>query len=322
MAVRFYFWRSSIERELLSNGRVVETPLGRVEYAERGEGTAVLLLHGTPGGYDQVLGFVAANGLANSSLRYIMPSRPGYLRTPLTSGRTPREQARLFAALLTKLEIEKVIVVGASGGGPSALEFALLYPDKCSALILEEAATQRIAVRDKPVPPLLIDLILFAAREAMRWQPLPKTPDERITAELQAAQIESLVPYGERTAGLSNDYYQFARMAPLPLEQIRCPTLILHGTADQDVQSRTPNMRMLRSRILSSSSCKAPTTRWWSPGTRNSAVSSTRSFRSTAKGISKSYSLPRLNARRYSIHRARRLGLPGSPVPSENYIRL
>ena len=52
---------------------------------------------------------------------------------------------------------------------------------------------------------------------------------------LQIGQIESLVPYGKRLTGQSNDYDQFAQLPRLPLAQIHAPTLILHGTEDKDV---------------------------------------------------------------------------------------
>lgn len=49
--------------------------------------------------------------------KFIIPSRPGYLRTPLSVDRTPKEQAEALAALLDTLKIDKVAVVGGSGGG-------------------------------------------------------------------------------------------------------------------------------------------------------------------------------------------------------------
>lgn len=75
--------------------------------------------------------------------RHIIPSRPGYLRTPLSVGRTPREPAEAFAALLDILKIDKVAVLGGSGGGPSAIGFAARYPDRCVAFVLEEAVSKQ-----------------------------------------------------------------------------------------------------------------------------------------------------------------------------------
>jgi len=43
------------------------------------------------------------------------------------------------------LEIEKAIVIGGSAGGPSALQFARDYPERCAALILGSAISMPIA---------------------------------------------------------------------------------------------------------------------------------------------------------------------------------
>jgi pimeloyl-ACP methyl ester carboxylesterase len=58
------------------------------------------------GGIDRcrlVLGWVEP-----ARYRLLAVSRPGYLGTPLSSGRDPREQADLFAALLDALGIDRV----------------------------------------------------------------------------------------------------------------------------------------------------------------------------------------------------------------------
>src|SRR5574341_959670 len=71
--------------------RIADTSNGPIEYAMQGEGPAVLVIHGCPGGYDQ--GLVAARLTRDPSFKFIAPSRPGYLRTPLKVGRTPEAQA-------------------------------------------------------------------------------------------------------------------------------------------------------------------------------------------------------------------------------------
>ncbi len=76
-------------------------------------------------------------------------SRPGYLGTPLSAGRSPQEQADLCAAVLDALRIRCTAMMAISGGGPTALQFALRYPDRCKALVMISACTQRL---DVPVP--------------------------------------------------------------------------------------------------------------------------------------------------------------------------
>jgi len=236
MFARFLIWRGEIERRLEAESLVVDTPVGAVEYADSGRGTPVLLLlHGTPGGYDQVLSSLQATGTWNSAARYIVPSRPGYLRTPLASGRSPEEQAQLYAALLTKLGIDRVVVLGASGGGPSALQFAMQFPERCSGLILEAAATQRIVVEQKHLPPTLQDFLIFLYRKRAVSELQASDPSDPVISKLGEGILASLVPASRRAAGQANDLRQFAQMGEWPLSTIRCPTLILHGTLDKDV---------------------------------------------------------------------------------------
>lgn len=55
----------------------VETSVGVIEYADRGEGPVLLSAHGSPGGYDQGLAMVEV--FRKNGYRIISPSRPGYL---------------------------------------------------------------------------------------------------------------------------------------------------------------------------------------------------------------------------------------------------
>ena len=142
--VRFAHWRNEVTKDLERDSTVVQTAKGPIEFADLGAGPPILITHGDPGGYDQVYQILKLTGADHGAYRYIVPSRPGYLRTPLSVGKTPKEQAEAFAALLDVLKIDKVIVMGGSGGGPSAIEFAALYPDRCTALILQAAITMRI----------------------------------------------------------------------------------------------------------------------------------------------------------------------------------
>lgn len=109
------------------------TASGPVEYAERGDGEPVLAVHGSGGGWDQ--GLVGAEFLHVNGFRIIAPSRPGYLGTPLSTGRTFAEQGDALAALLDALAIDRVKVLAASGGGPATYEFAARHPDRVLRLV-------------------------------------------------------------------------------------------------------------------------------------------------------------------------------------------
>jgi pimeloyl-ACP methyl ester carboxylesterase len=231
--------RASLE----AGSQVIATSEGLIEYQLAGGSEPVLLfIHGTPGGYDAV-GFGSVPGL-----RTLMPSRPGYLRTPLAAGHSPQQQAAAYAALLDALDIEYVVVVGLSGGGPSALAFAGLYPERVVALVMLEAIVDSITL-DPPSGWLASDpgvwLALSTANNLLGEQDLVRMllpdPDnqQRVLRSPQATReifdmMWGMWPPSQRLAGYENDRQQFVKL-DLPLDDIRAPTLILHGTADTAV---------------------------------------------------------------------------------------
>ena len=119
---------------------VAETSRGPVEFARVGEPPYILFFHGSPGGHDQG---VSNDDFAGAGFGTIAVSRPGYLRTPLSTGPGMEEQADAMTALLDVLEVDRVVAYGVSGGGPSAIQFAARHPDRTSALLLGCAITQR-----------------------------------------------------------------------------------------------------------------------------------------------------------------------------------
>ena len=124
-----------------SHGTVVALPDGDIEYAERGSGTDVLIVHAAAGGWDQ--GALIASALLDERFHWIAPSRFGYLRSPWRPGAAVEDQARDYAYLLDLLGIEKVAVVAMSAGGPSALQFAIDYPHRVSSLTLVSCGVAR-----------------------------------------------------------------------------------------------------------------------------------------------------------------------------------
>src|SRR5512133_3033964 len=111
---------------------VITTHYGDVEYTEGGQGIPVLIVHGSGGGFDQ--GELIAEAFLDDNFHWIAPSRFGYLRSTFKEGATFDDQAHAYAALLDHLGIEKVAIVAFSHGGPSALLFAVLYPERVSSL--------------------------------------------------------------------------------------------------------------------------------------------------------------------------------------------
>ena len=230
--------------ELEKNSQILETRLGQIEFSDSlGEGLVILHIHGSPGGYDQVFGI-------DKKYRVISPSRPGYLRTPITSGKTPTEQAELYKALLEELDIDSVIVWGTSGGGPSAIEFAIKYPESTRGLISFEALTGSWLEAKE------IDEYFLSASDFSLWFFLKLSevfgkrnlvsfvvPDDVnqnliLSDEVSFKELKKLIwtiwPISMRQAGFSNDAEMFFDLN-LDLQKISSPTIAIHGTKDINV---------------------------------------------------------------------------------------
>jgi pimeloyl-ACP methyl ester carboxylesterase len=137
----FISWRRRVLAQVLRGSEIAETAKGPVEFAIAGTGPVILQLHGGASGYDQTLAL--SWDLHEAGFRVLSPSRPGYLRTPLTSGASPEQAADSLAGLLDVLSIDSVCVMGTSGGGPMALQFALRHPERVWGLVLQAAISQR-----------------------------------------------------------------------------------------------------------------------------------------------------------------------------------
>ena len=229
-----------------TGSKILDTAAGPMEYQQIGNnGPVLLLLHGTPGGYDQAIPI--------EGMRVLVPSRPGYLRTPLDTGRTPQEQADAYAALMDSLGIDQVIVMGASGGGPSAIAFAVRHPDRTVALIALEAVSQTLSLEELTIEmPFFMssDFYMWAALSAMKTLMgpegivelvVPNPENQRLILDDPAKlkRIESLMwsswPMSLRQLGDANDLTQFADI-DLNASAISVPTLIIHGTEDINVE--------------------------------------------------------------------------------------
>lgn len=230
--------------------QTVSTAAGPVEYAERGSGERVLVVHGTLGGWDQ--GLVAGEFLRVNGFRIIAPSRPGCLGTPLSTGRTFVQQGDALAALLDALGIDRVRVLAVSGGGPATYELAARHPDRVSKLVQVDSIcipgpipgmASRLLARDifaranlwllrHATRPTLAALFRVAGSDtnavaAERAAKLAAIPGRSAALE---ATLRASLGSARRRSGMNNDFRVFT---PAPLERIACPTLIVHGRADK-----------------------------------------------------------------------------------------
>lgn len=249
--------RNSVDRD----GMVTTTAAGEIEYAETGEGEALLVIHGAGGGYDQ--GILIAEDFA-TGYRVIAPSRFGYLKTPVPEDHSPAAQADAHAALLDILGIDSAVVVGVSAGAPSAVEFALRHPRRISALILLVPRTfhpKQSVGADASVPSQIVMRLIETSADFMFWVAerisrkmvvrffgVPPEVDQN-ASEADRARVSklmnSVLPLSARVHGIEVD--GLTKMTPWPLERIAVPTLII--TARDDLYNTLPGARFTAQRI-------------------------------------------------------------------------
>ena len=234
------------------NPEMIPTTRGEVQTAFRGEGPLVLSLHGAMGGYDQ--GVLLAQTVLYPRFHCIAPSRPGYLATHMNVASTPAEQADVYAEILANRKFEKAVVIAISGGGPSALQFALRHPQQCCGLVMISACSGRL---DVPVPFRWNVMKLMARipgcakrmRKGVERNPakaleraVPDASDRmRMAQEGEAAELMMRLQtrvfenMSQRIAGSDNDIRISRSDMSWPLEKIEAPLLVVHGTKDSMV---------------------------------------------------------------------------------------
>ena len=249
-------------KDTLDHGSTIAaTQAGPIEYAERGEGEPMLVIHGAGGGYDQ--GLLIADDLTEQ-YRIIAPSRFGYLKTPVPQDSSPAAQADSHAALLDFLHLDKVIVTGASAGAPSAIELALRHPERVSAMILlaprtydptgsvgvdASAASQAVLRLVKASFDFPFWLTTQVSRSSvMRFLGVRPCVEARASPKerQRVTQImRSILPLSSRVDGIAVD--STAEISKWPLEQIKCPVLIV--SAKDDLFRTLPGARFTAEHI-------------------------------------------------------------------------
>ncbi|HSG95257.1 MAG TPA: alpha/beta hydrolase [Afifellaceae bacterium] len=134
-----------LERRFAPIGSVLALPFGQIHIvdlpAARPDAACVVLVHGAAGNLRDL--FHALSGHLTGRFRLIVIDRPGHgfstRRDPL--GSDPRRQAKALDAVLTRLGIDRAIVVGQSWGGAFAAAFALRYPRRVQGLVFIAPAT-------------------------------------------------------------------------------------------------------------------------------------------------------------------------------------
>ena len=124
--------------ELVRPTALAYLPAGSVEYRLDRRGEAVVLVF--HGGHVRASLALGEDAFAAADCTLLVPSRPGYGRTPLSTGTSVEAYTDVVRALCAHLGIARVAaVVGVSGGGPTAATMAARHADLVERVILVSA---------------------------------------------------------------------------------------------------------------------------------------------------------------------------------------
>jgi len=235
----------------LSDGR----RLGWAEFGAR-SGLPLLYCHGTPG--CRLEAGLGAEAAARSGFRLIAADRPGYgLSTP-APGRHLADVAGDLEELCRHLNLQRLFLLGVSGGAPFACATACRLGTRVAALgLVSPVGPLNDIPAATPLPPIWLGLQAWNRRRApslglllaplrllLRAFPgfLLNIQARRLSARdqevLAAPGVRRLLRASLRCAlqpgccGLRDDVVSFARPWEVPIERIDAPTLLWHGSAD------------------------------------------------------------------------------------------
>lgn len=181
-------------------------------YREKGAGTPFILLHGNGGD-----GTCFNNQIEYFSDRYrmIAVDTRGHGKSPRGCASFTMEQfAEDLNELMAELKISKAVILGFSDGANIAMKFALKYPEKIEALILNGGNLDTTGV--KRVFQIPIELGYKIMKRFAE-----KSENAKRKAEIQGLMVNE------------------PNIKPAELHSIHAPTLVIAGTNDMIKKSHT-----------------------------------------------------------------------------------
>ena len=234
-------------------GRVIDVGGYGVHVVERGEGPAMLLLHGFGG---QTYSFRYQIERFAQDRRVIAVDLKGYGYSERRAGAdlSRGAQVSMLTSLLRQLSVRSAVVVGHSMGGGIAQRFAAAHPEMVDALVLVASAGERAERFRRRLPaglvrPLLPVLARVAADRlwTASWYDPTLARDQDREEYLRPARIKGSMD------GLMAMMSDSRSDAPVDYAQIMMPVLLLNGAADrivpleraQELRGRIPQARLV-----------------------------------------------------------------------------
>ncbi len=214
------------------------------------DGSVVVLQHGTPASRRQLV--FDESAARERGLRMLSVDRPGYGQSTFDPRRSFRSWARDVGELADALDVERLAVLGHSGGGPNALACAAVLGERVAAVVLVASpAPPAHPTRRGVVRPLRQrvegGLRIAVARRAPRWalgmarRSLPPADVAITSKEPYRSILEAELRDASRTTARAAALDRRLGRADwgFDLGQVRQCVHLFHGTDDRSVPVAT-----------------------------------------------------------------------------------
>lgn len=211
-------------------GKYVTIKNTKVYYEEYGQGTPLLLLHG---GFGSISNFKHVIGPLSKKYRVIAMDSPGQGRSEQIDSISYQIHANYFSAVIDKLKLDSVYVLGWSDGGNSAFILAYDRPDKVKKVIVSGADSDTDGYPDGTV------------EDMKTWKP------ETISEEFKEYWLKDFLKLSPNKATWQKSYVQLRDMwvtkeviSDDHLSKIKSKFLIVYG--DRDVTKLEHGLHLYR----------------------------------------------------------------------------
>jgi len=216
-----------------------------IHYRDEGQGPAVVLIHGMGGSLSnfrrtfELLVQAGFRVLAVDLLGF------GYSDRALWADLSPQGHARTIVALMDEVGVGRASLIGHSLGGAIALHLAYRYPERVERLVLVSSAVPGRLIPGllRPIwwDPVLEVIVSFCLHfwpvREMLWRG-GVYDATTLTPELREAMRRPSLIRGSTRAMVATGK-ALLREAPLKLQEIRHPVLILWGAEDSWLDLRS-----------------------------------------------------------------------------------
>lgn len=231
--------------EMSKESQIFESPMGPIQYAIKGDGLPVLIIHGALGGYDQsasIMPFL-------EGIRGICPSFYGYLKSGTPKDPSITNFAESCIALINHLRIDHFGIIALSAGGPAALHIALKEPRRCLGICMLSTVTKKFAGLPKSqkisfqankrtsFPYWLISSVcanILIKATGMKNSDMKTLLEDKLALVTCHRFIKGF-PIAYRSEATLRHMDELNLLDPIPVENITCPLIIVHGEFDKVV---------------------------------------------------------------------------------------